>query len=153
MRCRYLLPALLLLLCSCATLNPVFETPGVSVSSFRMLPSNNLVPRFEIGLHVVNPNRVPLKLLGLTYEVELEGHRVLTGVANELPLIAGYGEGDVMLQGSPDLLSTISLFTDLMNQPRERFRYKFSARLDIGRFLPKLQVEKAGEINLPDKKR
>lgn len=153
MKRRSLLFVLLLLLCSCATLSPVFETPTVSVSSFRMVPSNSLVPRFEIGLHVVNPNRVPLKLFGLTYEVELEGHRVLTGVANELPLIAGYGEGDLLLQGSPDLFSTISLFTDLMNQPREQFKYKFSARLDVGKFLPKLLVDKAGEITLPDQRR
>ncbi len=137
----------------CATLSPDFEQPTVNVSSFRLLPSNSIVPRFEIGLHVINPNRVPLKLLGMSYQVELEGHRVLTGVANELPLITAYGEGDVLLQASPDLFSTISLFTDLMNQPREKFNFNFSARLDVGRFLPKIKVEKTGEISLPTQKR
>jgi len=141
------------MLCSCATLSPDFEQPTVNVSSFRMLPSNSLVPRFEIGLHVINPNRIPLKLFGLAYEVELEGHRVLTGVASELPVIGAYAEGDVLLQASPDLFSSISLFTDLMNQPREKFQFNFSARLDVGKFLPKIRVEKSGEISFPVKSR
>jgi len=145
--------ALVFTLAGCATLSPDFEQPTVNVSSFRLLPSNNIVPRFEIGLHVINPNRVPLELLGMSYQVELEGHRVLTGVANELPMIAAYGEGDVLLQASPDLFSTISLFTDLMNQPREKFNFNFSARLDVGRFLPKIKVEKTGEISLPSQQR
>lgn len=152
MRLRYLLP-LFLLLAGCATLSPDFEQPSVSVSSFRMLPSNSLVPKFEIGLHVINPNRIPLKLLGMSYEVELEGHRVLTGVANQLPLIAAYGEGDVLLQATPDLFSTLSLFTDLMNQPREKFNFNFSARLDVGKFLPKIRVEKSGQISFPTSNR
>jgi LEA14-like dessication related protein len=145
-----LLLALLIAFSGCAALDlATLEQPQVNVSSFRMLPTNSLVPEFEIGLHVINPNRVPLKLFGMSYEIELEGHRVLTGVANDLPLIAAYGEGDVLLQARPDLFSTISLFTDLMNQPREKFNFKFTARLDIGKLLPKIQVSKEGQIGFP----
>lgn len=145
----FLLGMFVFLSTGCATLSPDFEQPGVSVSSFRMLPSNSIVPKFEIGLHVINPNRIPLKLFGMTYDIELEGHRVLTGVVSELPMIGAYGEGDVLLQAAPDLFSSISLFTDLMNQPRQTFQFNFSARLDVGKFLPKIHVEKAGEISFP----
>lgn len=137
------------LLSGCAVLSPDFEQPTVSVTSFRILPSNNMVPEFEIGLHVLNPNRTSLELLGLTYEVELEGHRVLTGVASELPVIAAYGEGDVLLQAMPDLVSSIRLFGDLMGKPRDKVHFNFSAYLDVGRFLPKIHVEEAGEISFP----
>jgi len=153
MRQLVLLGLVVVLLFGCATLSPDFEQPSVIVSSFRVLPTNSVVPKFEIGLHVVNPNRDPLKLVGMAYNVELEGHRILTGVASDLPVIAAYGEGDVLLQASPDLFSTISLFTDLMNQPREKFQFNFVARLDVGRFLPKIKVEKTGEINLKGKSR
>jgi len=141
----------LLLLSACATLNPEFEEPSVMVTSFRALPSENIVPRFEIGLHVINPNRSPLTLHGLSYNVELEGYRILTGVANQLPEIAAYGEGDVLLQASPDLFSTFNLFAELMTQPRERFRFKLEAKLDVGWLLPKIRVEKTGEIALESK--
>ncbi|HEY5672329.1 MAG TPA: LEA type 2 family protein [Malonomonas sp.] len=141
----------LLLLSACATLRPNFEEPSVTVTSFRALPSESIAPRFEIGLHVVNPNRSALKLHGLAYNVELEGHRILTGVSNQLPLIAAYGEGDVLLQASPDLFNTINLFAELMTQPRESFRFKLEAQLDVGWLLPKIRVEKSGEISLATK--
>lgn len=138
----------LLLLSACAFLQPDFAEPTVTVTSFRALPTDNLVPRFEIGLHVVNPNRSALSLLGLSYTVELEGHRILSGVANQLPVIAAYGEGDLLLQASPDLFSTINLFSELMTQPRKSFRFTLTALLDVGRLLPKIRVEKRGEITL-----
>ncbi len=136
------------LLSGCATLSPDFEQPTVSVSSVRVLPTDGMVPEFEIGLRVLNPNRTPLSLLGLAYEVELEGHRVLTGVASELPTIAAYGEGDVLLRAMPDLVSSVRLFGKLLSQPQESVRYSFSARLDVGKFLPKIKIEEAGEISL-----
>ena len=88
--------ALMLLVGSgCATLGPDYETPAVNVSSIRALPSESIVPRFEIGLHIVNPNRSALALQGIAYTLKLEGHKLLTGVANDLPTIEGYGEGEV----------------------------------------------------------
>lgn len=139
---------LFFLLSACAMLQPGFETPEVRVTSFRVLPSDSLAPRFEIGLHVINPNRSALKLEGLIYNVELEGHRVLSGVTNDLPVIEGYGEGDVVLQASADLISSLSLLTDLMNRSRETVTYDLNARLDVGAFLPAIRINKTGEISL-----
>jgi LEA14-like dessication related protein len=133
---------------ACAPFLPKFEAPSVSVSSFQVVPGNSIVPTFEIGLHVVNPNRKVLKLQGLSYNVELEGYRVLSGASNQLPEIAAYGEGDVLLLAKPDLFSTISLFTDLMNRPRDKFRFNLDALLDVGGLMPKIRVNKKGEIDL-----
>jgi len=135
-------------LSSCAQFSPRFETPTVSVTSFRALPGQGAIPLFEIGLHVINPNRMALELEGISYHVDLEGHRVLSGVANQLPIIEAYGEGDVVLQVQPDLFNTISLFTDLLNQPRDQFRFELTAYLDVGVFMPKIKVEKEGLISL-----
>lgn len=132
----------------CAPLLPNFETPTVNLTSFRVLPSNNVVPTFEIGLHVINPNRMALKLQGLSYNVELEGYRVLSGVSNQLPVIEAYGEGDVLLQARPDLFSTINLFTELLNQPRDKFNFNLEALLDVGGLMPKIHVNKQGELAL-----
>jgi len=140
--------ALVFLLVGCAHLSPSFETPTVNVSSFRVLPGSGMVPTFEIVLHVTNPNRIALKLLGLSYHVELEGYRILSGVSNQLPVIEAYGEGDLLLQVSPDLFSTISLFTDLMSQPRDKFTFNLEALLDVGRLMPKIRVYKEGKVSL-----
>ncbi len=132
----------------CAGLQPGFETPTVGVSSFRALPSEGMVPRFEIGLHIVNPNRTALKLEGIVYSVILEGHKILTGVSGDLPEIGAYGEGDVTLTATADLLSSIGLLSSLMRQPQETFSYELEARLDIGSLLPRIHVQDQGEISL-----
>ena len=86
---------LIIAIFGCAGIKNGFETPTVGVSSFQVLPSEGAMPRFEINLHIINPNRTELKLEGLVYSVTLEGHKVITGVSNDLPIITAYGEGEV----------------------------------------------------------
>lgn len=140
----------LVLLAGCAPLMPNFEEPHVSLTSFRVLPGDSIVPTFEIGLHITNPNRSVLKLGGVSYNVELEGYRIISGVSNRLPQIEAYGEGNLLLEARPDLFNTINLFTQLINQPRDSFEFKLEALLDVGALLPKIRVEKSGEVSLAD---
>ncbi len=148
-RCLLLLGLpVLMLLAGCAGMQGGFEQPTVTVSSFRMLPSNTAVPRFEIGLQISNPNRTELRLQGIVYNIDLEGHRILSGVSNQLPVIPAYGTGDVLLQASPDLLSTIALFSDLFSQRRDSLQYTLDANIDIGSRLRRVHVERSGEVPL-----
>jgi hypothetical protein len=137
----------------CAGLEPGFETPTVGISSFRVLPWEGMAPRFEIGLHIVNPNRSALKLEGIVYSVTLEGHKVLTGATSDLPVIGAYGEGDVTLKATADLLRSINLFASLMQQPQDTFTYELDAKLDIGSLRPRIHIQDKGEITLkrPDR--
>ncbi len=137
-----------LIVAGCATLAPDYETPTVNVSAIRALPSEGLSPRFEIGLHIVNPNRSPLALQGIAYSLKLDGHKILTGVANDLPTIDGYGEGDVTLVASTSLLSSIRFFADIVNAERDTVSYSLEAKLDVGGFRPTIHVGEKGEINL-----
>ena len=86
---QYLLLFAVFISSGCATLSPSFEDPTVTVSSFRVLPSDSISPKFEIGLHIVNPNNVPLELEGVAYTASIEGNQVLAGASNELPVIPG----------------------------------------------------------------
>lgn len=147
-RIFFLLLALMLLASGCAMLQPGFETPDVRVTSFRILPSESIAPRFEIGLHVINPNRAALQLEGLSYSVELEGLKVISGVTRDLPVIEGYGSGDVVLQASADLLNSLNLLTDLMSRPRETVGYALNAKLDVGALLPSIRINQTGVIAL-----
>lgn len=139
---------LLLWLNACAPLRGGLEAPVVRVTGLSVLPTQNLVPTFLIALRVSNPNRVALELEGLVYHLDLEGHRVLSGVAGQLPVIAAYGEEDIRLQVRPDLFSTASLFADLLRTPRESVRFSLETRLDPGGFLPWIKVTKTGELSL-----
>jgi LEA14-like dessication related protein len=141
---------ILLVSSGCATLGPDYETPAVNVSSIRALPSESIVPRFEIGLHIVNPNRSPLALQGIAYTLKLEGHKLLTGVANDLPTIEGYGEGEVTLVASTNLLGGIRFFTELMKSNPDTITYDLEAKLDPGGIQPVINVVESGEFSLSD---
>lgn len=136
------------LLQACAGLRPGYETPTVTINSFRALPSQGALPNFEIGLHVVNPNREALKLRGVSYTVSLGGHELIKGVGNELPVIEAYGEGSLTLTASPNLFAGIRIVSDLMSASTESVPYKLEAKLDVGRIQPSIRVSDSGEISL-----
>lgn len=144
-----LIAVLMTLTIGCAGLQPGYETPSVTISSFKALPGEGVAPRFEIGLHIVNPNRTELALKGVAYTVSLEGHKVLTGVANDLPVIEAYGEGNVLLMGTVSLFDSIAFFTDLARKGNpEELSYSLDAKLDPGTLSPVIRVNKEGKISL-----
>ena len=136
------------LLAGCAGLRPGWETPTVTVKSFRAIPSQGMLPEFEIDLHIVNPNREALKLAGVSYTVSLEGYELIKGVGNDLPTIEGYGEGDVMLTAAADLFAGVGLVRELMSSQKEALSYSFEAKLDPGALRPTIRVKDSGEVSL-----
>lgn len=140
------LGALLLAGCSSRPKQP-FEQPEVMLTSFGLLPSEGLAPRFRIGLRILNPNSTPLRLRGLVYNVELEGQRVLSGATSRLADVPPYSESEVELNAGIDLLSSLRFFNQLIGEPgRERMRYLFRARLDAAELAP-LTLEESGELS------
>ena len=136
------------LLAGCAGLRPDYETPTVTVKSVRAMPSEGVLPEFEIDLHVVNPNREALKLVGVSYTVSLEGHELIKGVGNDLPVIEGYGEGDITLNASADLFAGVGLVRELMSSQKDTLSYSFEAILDPGALRPSIRVKDSGEVSL-----
>ena len=136
------------LLAGCAGLRPGWETPTVTVKSVRAVPSQGMLPEFEIDLHIVNPNREALKLVGVSYTVSLEGHELVKGVGNDLPVIEGYGEGDIMLNASADLFAGVGLVRELMSSQKDALSYSFEAKLDPGALRPTIRVRDSGTVSL-----
>ena len=132
----------------CASLKPDFETPTVTISSFKTLPSSGMMPAFDIGLRIVNPNSIALELRGISYTISLEGNEVIKGVGNDLPVIEAYGEGEFNLTASADLFAGMRLITELMKSNKDTFTYEVEAKLDIGAFTPAIRVRDGGEISL-----
>lgn len=128
--------------------NHHFEPPDVSLHTFKMLPQDGVTPRFEIGLHIINPNREPLHIEGIYYTVDIEGYKVLAGVSNNLPTVDPYGQADITLEANVDLIKGIRLISSLMQDPRDVFTFSFNAKMDPGGFAPKIVISEEGEFNL-----
>ena len=133
-------------LTACVTTPSDFEEPSLSVTSFAPKNSDSISPRFEIVLHITNPNRDPLELVGLSYTIHLEGNKVMSGVANDLPTIEPYGETDVKLEATVNLFGGFQLLTGLMNEHKEHIEYEFNAKLDLGTFKPMIRVNNKGQL-------
>lgn len=138
------------LLAGCAALAPRYEKPQINITSFTLAPASaGLAPRFNIGIQVINPNRAALPLKGMTYSVEVEGNRLLSGATPDLPRVPGYGMVDFMIEASPDLFGSARLLGDLLSRQRDSLGYTFKARLDVGGMMPFINIEESGRFGLP----
>ena len=135
---------LLMLPAGCATLSPGFEEPSLQVNSIRLKNSHSLAPEFEISLRVTNPNRDDLSIDGMTYTMNLAGNQVVSGAANDLPTIPGYGEAEVKIMATLSLLGGFKLLNDLMNEYQESVGYEIIVKLDVGKFYPRITIQREG---------
>ncbi len=140
---------MLMMLSACASWAPDYEKPQINVTSFSLAPdSNDVAPRFLIGLQVINPNRRALPLQGMSYSVEVEGNRILSGAEPDLPRVEGYSSADIVIEARPDLLGSARLLNQLISGQQETLDYLFKARFDVGALLPYVNIEERGEFSL-----
>jgi len=145
-----------LFLAGCAAFSPSYEKPQVNITSLRLAPqskSNAASPTFLIGLQVINPNRRDLPLQGMSYSLEVDEQRILSGAEPDLPRIPGYGTAEFTIQASPDLLGSARLLNQLISGRSDTFDYRFKAQLDVGSFLPFITIEEQGEFNFGNTKK
>jgi len=136
------------LLPACATLDPNYEEPTVMLSSFRAIPSEGIVPAFEVGLRIINPNDSPLELAGVVYSISLQGHELVKGVGKGYPPIEGYSEGIIKLTAGANLLEGIRFITGMAKNQDAPVEYRFQAKLDLAGIYPSLRISETGLLDL-----
>ena len=135
----------LFMLSGCAAVfSPKFEEPSLQVNSIRLKNSNSLAPEFEISLRVTNPNRDALSIDGMIYTLYMDGNKVVSGAASDLPTIPAYGEAEVKIMATLSLLGGFKLLNDLIDAHRESVKYELVTRVDVGKFYPMFTIKKEG---------
>ena len=125
-----------MLLAGCASIPSDVEEPSLTITSIALKNLTGLTPEFDITLHITNPNRDALNIVGMSYKVYLEDNKVVSGVSNDFPVIEPYGEAEVKLNAMISLLGSINLLRDLTQQKLDAIDYAFVAKMDIGRSQP-----------------
>lgn len=149
MRGFWLTLAAAFILQGCASLSPQFEQPAVEVLSLKMLPSEGLEQRFDVGLKVINPNNRTLNIRGMSYSLIIEGYTVASGVTAEVPKVGPYAEERFTLPASTSLVSSVRLLKHLMALNKNSLDYRLEAKLDLGIPLaPKMRVVEEGKVEL-----
>lgn len=147
-RIAFLTVIITLITVACSTINPYQEEPEISVDSFNLKSANSLSPIFEIGLRVINPNKTPLNIEGLSYSATVEGKKVLSGVNGEAFNIAGYSEETLTLQAKADVISAVQLFTKLLGSDSNSKEYSLRVKMDVGSFKIPIVITKKGTFSL-----
>ena len=131
----------------CTSLRPDFDSPSVGVTSFKPLTSQGLIPRFEIGMRVVNPNATELNLRGMSYKIFLNDYEVVEGAANELPVVPAYGEAEFKVIATVGLIEGIRFVNNLLQNASGQVSYRLQTKLDIGAMAPAIRIEKTGSFS------
>lgn len=133
----------------CASLMPAFQDPQVNLVWFEPAPSDGLLEqRFKVGLRVLNPNGFKLSLRGLSYNVKLNGHKVVSGVTSSNRDIPAYSEVVLSLEAGVNVLSSARFIGDLLNNGGKALDYELEARLDVGLLEPTIVVSEQGQISI-----
>ena len=101
-----------------------------------------------MGLRVVNPNRVPLNLKGMSYTANIEGNKIFSGVANQLPIVPAYGEKVEKLKVQADLFRGIRLLADLIQSRTTPITYTLKVKLDVGIFVLPIHITREGNLSI-----
>lgn len=135
-------------LSACSTLGPGADPPMVTIASFTPVSEDGMAPSFDIGLRILNPNAEALELEGIAYTVSIEGHALIQGVGNDIPVIEGYSEEVVNLTGAASFLSGLRLFADLAGAGDidGGLAYELEAKLDPVGIGPALRIRESGRI-------
>jgi len=140
---------LVLLLSSCALLNPGYEKPSVHLVKIEPLSSRGLEQRFRVDLKIINPNSAGLSISGLSYTLKLNGEKVVTGVAGQISEIPAYSETRVQVEASTNILAGLRLISSLLNKPGRELHYELETKLRAGWWPVPISIIESGELTLP----
>ena len=88
-----LLLALLVLPGASASLAGLKQQPGIRVAGVDLVELGLLEQRFAELLRVRNPNGVELPITGLSFDIDVNGLRFVSGLSEEAVTVPRFGEG------------------------------------------------------------
>ena len=150
-RARRVLPGLAgvaLLLSACAVFH--FQAPNVTPTAVELMDVALDQQRFNVALHVQNPNDRALPIKWVHASLQVEGVEVGQGEINEPFTVPAHGETDLNMvvktniaKSVPDLLLRIASRGQLPT-----YRVSGTVNPDIT-LLPPIPFSKSGQIELP----
>lgn len=140
---------LMLLLTGCATLQPQLEKPKISLVGIDIRELGLLRQRYVLTLSVQNPNAIAIPVRGMSYVLRIAGDEFANGVSPKAFTVPGYGEADVQVEMTTNLLSTLGKVQDLLTGEREMVDYQLSGKLEVDMpFTRAIPFSNRGEFRL-----
>lgn len=144
-----LLAVFTLLAAGCASLQQSLETPEISLKGLKLVEADLSKQRYELSLHVRNPNPIALPVRGMNYRIQLAGERFADGETLQAFTIPAGGETDFELSVTTDLLRTLSGVQRLLDRRERTLKYELGGQLQVNLpFVRALPFSSSGEVDL-----
>jgi LEA14-like dessication related protein len=137
-------------LASCASLESLVNSPGVSLRNVHVENLEMDSQVFLMSFDVTNPNPFPLPINSIDYEVRLDGVPFARGAARSSFSVPAGSDGEFSIRVELDLLKTApSLLFVVRDGVREDIPYAVAGELglDLPNFRP-VEFSNEGEVRL-----
>ena len=125
------LMVILLILSGCAGWGKRLESPRITLSNFNVQEIKIFESVFTIEMRVFNTNDTPMEIKGLNCDLELNGKRLATGVANVNTNIPSYETALIPMTLYSSVLDVVTVLRGLVKT--EKIEYKLTGRLRLGK--------------------
>ena len=137
---------LFLWLTGCGTFG--LKKPQVSLVDIRPAASTLLEQNFDLTLRLQNPNTVPLRAGGLSFDLSVAGQHMASGVSNQAINVAALGESEIKVRVHTSLGSWLKQLGKAL-QGDGRLEYQLQGRLEDLQGIASLPFSSNGEWKLP----
>lgn len=117
-------------LAGCAGFGRRLEPPRVRVAEIRVLEVKALEAVFQVDLRVINANETALEVKAVDCDLEVNGRRFASGVADTPAQIPAFGTALVPVVVYSNVLDLVRGVIRL--QGREGLQYKLSGKVHLG---------------------
>lgn len=106
-----------LLVVGCAQFSSPDQRPQVQLIDVVPIGSSGVAPRFLVRLQVINRGRRALNVAGISYNLALNGDRVMTGITSEAVSVPAFGQAMVDVDATMNLIGSLRMITSLLAAP------------------------------------
>jgi LEA14-like dessication related protein len=134
---------------ACSLVTPKYNRPNVTVSSIQLRSGNLLQQNFAVKLNIQNPNDRDLPVRGVHAELNVGGDQIASGVSDRSIVIPAFGEAEVDVTVTANMLLALSKLTAKLNQQADSIDYDLTgaASIDLP-FLRNLPFHQTGTLPL-----
>jgi LEA14-like dessication related protein len=141
---------LALLIClwliGCSTLG--LQKPQVSLVDIHPAASTLLEQNFDVTLRLQNPNTLPLSASGLSFDLNVAGNRLASGLSNQAIAVPALGEAEITVRVHTSTLSWLKQLGKAVNGSG-KLDYQLQGRLEGLQGVASLPFSSSGEWKLP----
>jgi len=132
------------LLGACATLGTGLQPPRLSLVNLRLTEATLFEQRFAARIRVQNPNDQALDIRGFSFDLDVNGEPLASGVSDRAFTVPAFGEALTDVFATTTLAALVRQFAQL--DQAQSFRYRLRGRIKLAGFGASLPFDFKGEV-------